>query len=75
MPMPNGKYHPKQIFHETVGLLMREKNGSQGAIIPESGDDSANQLCFRDEPFDDPQFATLAKEVYGPFIHASQNTD
>jgi exodeoxyribonuclease V gamma subunit len=35
------------------------------------GEYSANQLCFREEPFEDSAFANLATEIYGPFIKSS----
>ena len=29
---------------------------------------SANKLCFRTEPFEDPDFQKLAGEIYGPML-------
>ena len=36
------------------------------------GDDSANQLCFREEPFKKPEFEQIASAVYNPFLKVSE---
>lgn len=35
------------------------------------GNLAANQLCFREEPFELIDFAVLAEKIYGPFLNAS----
>ena len=45
-----------------------ESNEFNGISFRGEEDDSANKLCFRDEPFDHPDFADLAGRVYGPLL-------
>ena len=40
----------------------------RGVFIKGEEDDSANKLCFREEPFDHPDFAVLAGRVFGPLL-------
>ena len=35
------------------------------------GEDPAIQICFREEPFENPEFKELSREVYSHFINAS----
>ena len=37
------------------------------------GNLAANRLCFRSDPFELPEFAELAGEIYRPFIEASRH--
>jgi len=40
----------------------------RGVFIKGEEDDSANKLCFREEPFGHPDFAALAGRVFGPLL-------
>jgi len=39
------------------------------------GEASANHLCFREEPFERPEFKDLALQFYQPFLQASEAQD
>ncbi len=56
---------------EGKALVEAQKKWNSGMRHTGEREDSANRLCFREEPFDDPVFAELAKKVYGPFIQSS----
>jgi exodeoxyribonuclease V gamma subunit len=45
-----------------------ESNEFNGVSFRGEEDDSANKLCFREEPFDHPDFADLAGRVFGPLL-------
>ena len=45
-----------------------KSNEFNGISFRGEEDDSANKLCFREEPFDHPDFADLAGRVYGPLL-------
>jgi exodeoxyribonuclease V gamma subunit len=45
-----------------------KSNEFGGVFIRGEEDDSANKLCFREEPFDHPDFADLAGRVFGPLL-------
>ena len=53
---------------ETKALVEARNKWNSARYQTGEGEDSANQLCFREEPFDDPSFPELAKRIYGPFI-------
>ena len=56
---------------ETKAMVEARNKWNSGRNHTGEGEDSANQLCFREEPFDDPSFPELAKRIYGPFIKYS----
>ena len=45
-----------------------KSNQYRGAFIRGEEDDPANKLCFREDPFDHPDFAELAGRVFGPLL-------
>ena len=61
-----------RLVHNRRRLVRRKGNGTRVIIIsnPE-GNLAANQLCFREEPFELIDFAVLAEKIYGPFLNAS----
>ena len=46
-----------------------ERNGN---FIMGEEDDPANKLCFREDPFDRPDFAELAGLVFGPLLECQR---
>ena len=60
---------------ETKAMVEARNKWNSGRNHTGEGEDSANQLCFREEPFDDPSFPELAKRIYGPFIKYSASDE
>ena len=59
-------------YSESKGIIEARKKWVSGKHQRGESEDSANQLCFRDEPFSNPEFAKLACEIYKNFIEASE---
>ena len=53
-------------------LSKQGKSGFLESIKGVRGKIPANQLCFRDEPFKDPEFENLAFEIYEKFIEIKE---
>jgi len=74
----NQPHHPEE--EKSDGAKNTENKGIQEArkkwvstqYQKGEGDDSANQLCFREEPFKNPVFEQIASAVYHPFLKASE---
>ena len=60
------------LSNETKGIIEARKKWVSGEHHRGEGEDSANQLCFRDEPFKDPEFENLAFEIYEKFIEIKE---
>ena len=57
---------------ESKGMIEARKKWISGKYHKGEGEDSAYQLCFRGEPFHDPEFERIARDIYVPFIEASK---
>ena len=57
---------------ENKGILEARKKWVSTPYQKGEGDDSANQLCFREEPFKKPEFEQIASAVYHPFLKVSE---
>ena len=57
---------------ESKGMIEARKKWISGKYHQGEGEDSAYQLCFREEPFLNTEFERIAREIYVPFIEASE---
>ena len=57
---------------ENKGMIEARKKWISGKYHQGEGEDSAYQLCFREEPFQNTEFEKIAREIYVPFIEASE---
>ena len=57
---------------ENKGIIEARKKWVSTPYQKGEGDDSANQLCFREEPFKKPEFEQIASAVYHPFLIVSE---
>ena len=57
---------------ENKGILEARKKWVSTQYQKGEGDDSANQLCFREEPFKKAEFEQIASAVYHPFLKVSE---
>jgi len=61
---------PSGPFFQALKKARKEwkSNEFNGVFIKGEEDDSAITLCFREEPFDHPDFADLAGRIFGPLL-------
>ena len=57
---------------ENKGILEARKKWVSTPYQKGEGDDSANQLCFREEPFNKAEFEQIASALYHPFLKVSE---
>ena len=57
---------------ERKGMIEARKKWISGKFHQGEGEDFAYQLCFREEPFQNTEFERIAREIYVPFIEASE---
>ena len=59
-------------INHNKGIQEARKKWNSSKYNKGEGEDSANQLCFRDEPFEDTEFEQIACDVYHHFIQACE---
>ena len=62
-------------YSESKGIIEARKKWVSGKHQRGEAEDSANQLCFRDEPFRNPEFAKLACEIYKNFMKQAKQLE
>jgi exodeoxyribonuclease V gamma subunit len=58
--------------NHSKGIHEARKKWNPSKYNKGEGEDSANQLCFREEPFEDTEFEQIACDVYHHFIQACE---